>query len=88
MKKLIFILVLLASCSTVVDHGVQTVKTIDGLKVKTHSIYHTDYPKYMTGDTVIIWRAIEAQNDYWYISTTDIEIPQSNIIVYKRGVIQ
>lgn len=87
MKKLIFILVLLASCSSS-DHGVQTVKTIDGLKVKTTSISGDTYPDYQKGDTVIIWRSLTARNSNWYISLIDANLYQSNFTECKKGVIQ
>jgi hypothetical protein len=86
MKKLIFIF-LLASCSTS-DHGVQTVKTIDGLKVKTTSISGDIYPEYQKGDTVIIWRSLEARNSNWYISLIDTDVYESNLTECKKGVIQ
>ena len=86
MKKLIFIL-LLASCSSS-DHGVQTVKTIDGLKVKTTSISGNTYPEYQKGDTVIIWRSFTARNSNWYISITDADVYESNLTECKKGVIQ
>jgi hypothetical protein len=85
MKYIIILAILLASCS---NDGVETVKTTDGLKVKTTSMYSNTYPEYVKGDTVIIWRAIQSRSSNWYISVTDVNIHESDLIEFKKGVIQ
>lgn len=79
MKKLIFILVLLASCS---NDGIETVKTTDGLKVQTERMINTIYPDYESGDTVVIWRAYMS-ND-WHISVITTECISDDELDMKK----
>lgn len=83
MKYLLILLIILflTSCE-----GTQTVKTLDGLTIKTIHITSTIYPNYNTGDTVIIYRHIHHSD--WYICTIDVDIRKLDDYFYKKGVIQ